>query len=273
MYIRKKIFTLLLFFVAVYTGHAVSQDFPSPTVVDTPEQTEPDTYLPPIENYPSLMIELLKADFLYSLDSTLSIPFQKVKKLDWSSLLRKNGAFLYSIRINKSRFALSLGCGWSTLYYAFTGRQEGGDTIYMTLKRSDVSRTDCEDLVNEAGKKYAYSAINIPFIDFLFRLRFNSVLHEPKAGFHGWLGGKVGVRRPASTITHYEEYKDPGASSVCEGNFNLKRLAFGIQAGIGYHRFGLVGGFNLTPLFEGKEGPVNAHRLRPFSLAIYVDLI
>ncbi|TSJ80525.1 outer membrane beta-barrel protein [Cardinium endosymbiont of Dermatophagoides farinae] len=196
-----------------------------------------------------------------------------MKKIDWNSLLRKDMAFVYAIRINQSRFALCPGIGWSSLFYPFAGEKRGDETAYPTLKRKTKSHTDCEDLDNTSDKKYAYSAIKISFIDLLLRLRFNSVLDDPKAGFHTWLGVKFGFRRSASTIVEYKEFGDSAASCVEEGSFNLKPYAWAFQAGVGYGRFGLTGAFYCTSLFEEKQGPSGSDSLKPFSLGIYVDLL
>lgn len=274
MYMKKKIFPLVLLFVTLHVAHPVSANGADPAAVDRQEtQPDTDTYLPPVQNYPSFTVEWLRMDYLYNLGSKQSVPFHKMKKMDWRSLFRGNGTLLYAIRINQSRFAFCPGIGWSTLYYAFAGENRGGEMIYPTLKRVSESHTDCQDLENKSGRKNSYSAVKISFFDFLLRLRFNSVLHEPKAGFHAWLGVKLGIRRSASTIIHYKEYGDAGASSVCESHFNLDPCAFGVQAGVGYHRFGLVGGFHLKPLFKQNQGPSNSDSFRPFSFGIYIDLI
>ncbi|WP_162790020.1 hypothetical protein [Cardinium endosymbiont of Sogatella furcifera] len=272
---KKKLLPLLLFFISTHVTHVVAVDEPARVAVDSLEDPS-DAYLPLVQNYPSLMLELLRMDYLYNLSSNQSIPFHSMKKLNWSGLLRGNGAMLYAIRLNQSRFAFCAGVGWSTLHYAFAGTegQDGeGKRVYPRLTRKSESRTVCEAMEHEQGKTILGAALNIPFIDLLLRLRFNSVLDDPKAGFHTWLGVKLGLRRRASMLIDYKEYSDSGTSSVEHAYFNLKHYAWGFQAGIGYSRFGLTGGFHLTPLFEKNQGPDHADSLRPFSFGIYVDLI
>ncbi|CAH2560032.1 hypothetical protein [Cardinium endosymbiont of Oedothorax gibbosus] len=268
---KKKIFPLLLFFVALHVVHPVSADDVDPVVMDT-QEIPADTYVPLIENYPSFMVEPLRMDYVYNLGSDQSKPFDKVRKFDWHSLLRGNVALLYAIRINQSRFAFCPGIGWSTLYYAFALEHKDGKMTCPTLERESESQTIDKYLENDADKKFIYSAFKISFVDLLLRLRFNSVLDEPKAGFHAWLGVKLGIRRSAFTIVDYKEYGHTGALK-CKGDFNFKPWAFAVQAGVGYHRFGLVGGFHLTPLFRQNQGPPHSDSLRPFSFGIYIDLV
>lgn len=272
---KKKIIPLLLFFVASHLPHAVSADDLDAAVVDT-QETPADIYVPLVQNYPSFTVEFLRMDYLCNLDSKASGSFHNMKKFDWHSLYRGNGAILYAIRINKSRFAFCPGIGWSSLYYVFAGREDKGNgngKVYQRLKRESKSSTKCEDIGNKPDREVLRSAVKIPFIDLLLRLRFNSVLEDPKAGFHAWLGAKFGLHRSASMMIDYKEYGELGASSVYEGSFSLKAYAWAFQAGIGYHRFGVTGGFQLTSLFKKGEGPVNSDSLRPFSFGIYVDLI
>ncbi|MCT4696991.1 MAG: hypothetical protein V3581_02390 [Candidatus Cardinium sp.] len=272
---KKKLLPLLLFFIFAHVTHAVAPDEPAHVAVDSLENPS-DAYLPLVQNYPSFMLELLRMDYLYNLDSNQSIPFHSMKKFNWSGLLRGNGAMLYAIRLNQSRFAFCAGLGWSTLHYAFAGTEgqdRDGKPVYPRLIRRSESRTLCEEMEHKQGKTILGTALKIPFIDFLFRLRFNSVLDDPKAGFHTWLGVRLGFRRRASMLIDYKEYSDSGASLVEHAYFNLKKYAFGFQVGIGYSRFGVTGGFHLTPLFEKNQGPDHANSLRPFSFGMYVDLI
>lgn len=237
------------------------------------DPTESDTYLPVVENYPILAFELLGMDYLYNQDSNSSSAFHTMKKFDWSGLFRYNGAVLYAIRMNKSRFAFCPGVGWSTLYYAFAGKKDGDEIVYPTLVKKSSSLTECEEPDKPDGMQLSYSAIKIPFFDLLFRLRFNSVLDEPKEGFHGWLGIKLGFRLNASTTIEYDHYNDKAASLVRKADFNLKSYAWALQAGVGYHRFGLTGAYYLTSLFQDKQGPAHSDSLKPFSIGIYVDLL
>ena len=272
---KKKILPLLLFLATSYFAHAVCEDHAPPAAMDTSE-TEPDTYLPPVENYLNFTVDLLRMDYLYNLDSKVSVKFHSMKKVNWHGLFHKNGAILYAIRLNQSRFALCPGIGWSNLYYAFAGTEDKGndnERVYPRLKRESELRTECKDLDNKQGRVVSGSAVKIPFIDVLLRLRFNSVLHDPKAGFHTWLGVKFGWRQGASMIIDYKEYNESGASKVYDGHFNLKPYAFGVQAGVGYGRFGFTGGFHFTSLFKQNQGPTHSDLLKPFSFSIYVDLI
>lgn len=272
---KKKLLPLLLFFISVHVTHAVDADKADHLAVDSLESPS-DVYLPLVQNYPSFTLELLRLDYLYNISSNQSIPFHNMKKIDWHSLLRGNGAMLYAMRLDQSRFAFCAGLGWSTLHYAFAGTEapsNDGERVYSKLTRQLESHTVCEEIEHKDGRTILGSALKIPFIDLLFRLRFNSVLDDPKAEFHTWLGVKLGLRRRASMLVDYKEYKDAGASSIENSCFNLKAYAWGVQAGIGYSRFGLTGGFHLTPLFEKNQGPSHSDSLRPFSFGIYVDLI
>ncbi len=268
---KKKILLLLLLLTASHIVRAGSVDNPPSSVVGIKEH-QPDTYLPLVQNYPSFMVDFLRMDYLYNLDSTKPIKFHSMKKVDWRGLLRGNVAVLYGIRINRSRFAFCPGIGWSTLHYAFTGKNKGDQAVYPTLKRDSEFRTECEDMDNSPGKTVSHSAFNINFIDILFRLRFNTVLEDPKVGFHAWLGVKLGLRYSASTTIDYKEYGSP-ASFIYNGHFNLSSYAIGFQTGVGYSRFGVTGGFHCTPLFKDKEGPAHANLLRSYSFGIYVDLV
>lgn len=274
---KKKLLPLLFLFVVAHITHPVSADDANPILADTqepePDTTQPDTYIPLVQNYFSFILEPLGVDYLYNKDSSVSGPFHSMKKIDWRSLLYGDGAILYAIRINKSRFAFCPGLGWSTLHYVFASKNDGDQMIYPTLKRQSEVRTDCQDLENKLGRTVLRSTLKIPFIDLLLRIRFNSVLEDPKEGFHTWLGVKFGLCRRATTVVDYQEYNDAGASSVYNSHFNLKSYAWAFQAGIGYYRFGLTGGLHLTPLFEQNQGPIHSDNLRPFSFSIYVDLV
>lgn len=274
-HMKSKILPLLFFFTTCHIFSAAATDSVGAPVVEE-QENQSDTYIPLVQNYPSFTVEFLGMDYLYNLDPKLSVKFHNMKKFDWSGLFRGNGAILYAIRLNQSRFAFCPGIGWSTLYYAFAGREDSGSDhgrIYPKLKRASESRTECEDIKHKQGRAVLGSALKIPFIDCLLRFRFNSVLEDPKAGFHAWLGVKFGFRRRPSMIINYRAYNDSGASSVDNGHFNLRRYALGIQAGVGYSRFGLIGGFHLTPLFEAGQGPSHSDALRPFSIGLYIDLI
>ncbi|MGI2257607.1 hypothetical protein ACRRVD_03660 [Candidatus Cardinium hertigii] len=288
---KKKILPWLFLFVALHFPYAASAgnaastpidaevdqpDSSSGNVASTPIDTEvdqPDSYLPLVQNYFSFVYEPLKMDYLYDRNSENSSKFPNTKKIDWTALFRNNTAFLYAIRLNKSRFALCIGGGCSSLYYSFIGEKRNQDIIYKELKRVSESDASFQDLDNTSGRKVSDSILNIPFFDFLVRLRFNSVLEAPKEGFHGWLGLKLGLRKRAAMKYCYKEYNDSGASLVTNGTFNLKPFACAFQTGMGYHRFGFTGGIHLTPLFEKNKGPDDSDSLRPFSFGIYVDLM
>ena len=237
------------------------------------ETYQPDSYLTLVENYCSLIFESLKMDYLYNLNAKNPSGFPVVKKLDWSTLFRKNWVFLYGIRLNQSRFAVCVGVGFSNLYYAFAGEKRGQDTIYKKLKRVTENDVIFEDLNNNPGRKVYRSTLKISFFDFLVRLRFNSVLEAPKEGFHGWLGFKLGLRSSAKMKYNYKEYDDSGACSATSGTFNLNACAPVLQVGMGYHRFGFVGGIHFRPLFQKNKSPAGSDSLRPFSFGMYIDLL
>lgn len=254
-----------------------SQDEP-PHIQDPQDlqatESEQDTFLlPPIGNYISFLAQPLKLDYLYNTDSTKSIGFDHMKPINWPSLLRANFSLLYAIRINQSRFAFCVGVGRSTLEYAFRPDKVAGATAYKTLKKKAEKETECIDLKDKPGRELLGSTINIPFWDIIFRLRYNTVLHAPKEGFNAWLGCKFGMRTSASTTIAYKEYNNKGAYKTSSGDFDLDSSSFELQLGLGYHRFGLMGGLQLTPLFKQNQGPSNANLLKPFSFSIYIDLV
>lgn len=291
IYMKKKILRSLFLSVALHLPYAASAGNTASTPIDTevgqpdasadnaaatPIDTEvdqPDTYLPVVQNYFSFIYEPLKMDYLYDSNSKNSPKFPSTKKIDWAALFPNNGAFLYDIRLNQSRFALCVGIGWSSLYYSFVGEKRGKDTIYKELKRVSESDVSFQDIDNTPGKQVYRSTLNIPFFDFLVRIRFNSVLEAPKEGFHSWFGLKLGLRKLPAMKYYYKEYNDSGASLVTNGSFNLKSFACVFQTGMGYHRFGFTGGIHLTPLFEKNKGPDGSDSNSPFSFGIYVDLM
>lgn len=213
-------------------------------------------------------------DYLYDLEKVKEDVLHRMKKFDWGNLLHGNAAFLYAIRLHQSRFAFCFGVGWSNLQYAFPSKEDtSGEVTYATLKKVSENKTECVEKNSRKGKKISYSRFEIPYIDLLARIRYNSVLDDPKQGFHGWLGFKLGFRRRAATTIGYREYDDPSASESHKGYFDTRLCAIGVQLGIGYYRFGLTGGLQLTPLFVKDKGPKDSNGLKPFSFGVYLDLL
>ncbi len=238
------------------------------------EEEVVDTYVPLIENYPLFSIEILRGDWLHQPASSVVLP---VKQFDFSSIFHGNVVLLYGIRLGKSRFALCPGIGYSSLQYAFAGKKAGGDILYKTLKRERKDRTECQDIDANTqlgeGTTVMRSTCTIPYFDILLRSRFNSVLDEPQGGFHFWLGVKLGIRMNVMTKIHYTEYDASDGFLIRSGSFNMKRFACGAQAGLGYHRFGLNGGYTWMSLFEKQQGPNGSNAVCPFGLGIYVNLL
>ena len=285
---KQKIFSCLCFVLIwahasvahpVFAEDIPAEDITSPDVTSSdvaPSQDKPseslDTYIPLIENYYSLIADFVGMDYLrQSKDSTVP-----VKLFDFSNLLRRNIALLYAIRINKSRFACCVGIGLSSLSYVFAPEKTGDESCYSTLKRKNAKDTLCEkidadrDLGDNEAKVYR-SVLTIPYGDLLFRLRFNSVLDDPKRGFYGWLGAKLGFRMNALTKIYYKEYDEAGAYLERSGTFNLNKLLVWLQGGLGYHRFGIVGGYSFSALFKEGCGPSKPESINPFSIGICID--
>ncbi|TDG95449.1 outer membrane beta-barrel protein [Cardinium endosymbiont of Culicoides punctatus] len=277
---KNKVVALLLIFFAnhaiVDVVHATAYrnvgESPA-TISDQENLPMSDAYVPPIENYFSCTSELLGMDYLLHQGSSAPIP---VKKFDFSGLFRHNIAFLYAIRINQSRFAFCPGVGFSSLKYYFDHMaNSSGKKIYKTLTRVGEKRTECKQidetqLIGNDGEVTG-SQFNISYFDVMFRVRFNSVLDEPKEGFHVWLGMKLGFRIGATTTIDYSEYNETGASLVRSGSFNLSRAHLSWQGGLGYSRFGLIVTHGLSSLFDENRGPDNA--IRPLSVGLYIDLL
>lgn len=280
IHMNTKALRLLLLLAAWPVTDAVSASSPTPIneahfpVVDDTQETAYDTYESPVSNYASFTIEFLGMDYVLDLDRHTSAPLP-LRKFDWGQVLRSNFALLYAIRVHQSRFAFCPGVGFSTLCYSFSAQKSGEGTIYKTLKRTGSKRTESQDIdtVAQLGRdaKVSSSCFKVPYIDFLLRMRFNSVLDEPKQGFHTWLGIKFSYRMFAKTIIEYSEYDDSGSVVERKGSFNLYPFAFGLQGAMGYNRFGLAGGYNFTPLFVKNQGPDNCNAIRPFYIGIYFD--
>ncbi|HLP35089.1 MAG TPA: hypothetical protein VK133_03815 [Amoebophilaceae bacterium] len=238
-----------------------------------PEEEVIDTYVPLIGNYPLFFIEALGSDWLHQANAVV-LP---VKQFDFPSLFHGNIALLYGIRLGKSRFALCPGVGYSNLEYAFAGKKAGGNTVHKTLKRERKDRTECQDIDTDAQlgaeTTVTRSTCTIPYIDVLLRFRFNSVIDDPQGGFHFWLGAKFGIRMNVTTQIHYTEYDTSSGSLTRVGSFNMNPVAFGPQAGLGYQRFGLSGGYTFTSLFKEDQGPNGSNKVHPFGWCIYLNLL
>ena len=91
-----------------------------------------------------------------------------------------------------------------------------------------------------------------------------------KDGFHGWLGCNLGIRVKTSVNINYRDY-DESACVNRSGSFCLRRVMFGGQLGMGYKRFGLLGKYSFTSLFD-KDKQVAFNALNPLSVALYIDL-
>ncbi|WP_339043905.1 hypothetical protein [Cardinium endosymbiont of Tipula unca] len=269
-----------MLFMASHSVHSVnvtvSEDIVQPAIVETQEVVPvDDAYVSPIENYFSLTAEFLGMDYLLNQANPAPLP---VKKIDFWCMFRANTAILYAIRINQSRFAFCAGIGRSSLSYSFPPTtHSGGEKTYKTLKRASKSHTACQQIDNVIqlgdGTEITESSFTISYFDVLLRFRFNSVLNEPKEGFHTWLGMKFGFRVGSSTTIGYSEHGESGASLVRCGSFNLNRTHIAIQAGLGYGRFGLTGAYGLNPLFDKGQGPNSSDVVRPLSIGFYVDLL
>lgn len=280
---KNKVTSLLLLFIASHSVHSVSATG-SEGVVESVESVVADTqtivpadeaYVSPIENYFSLTAEFFGMDYLLRQSNPDTLP---VKKFDFWAMLRANTAILYAIRINQSRFAFCSGVGRSSLTYYFAPTTNAsGDKTYKTLKRVGKDRTACQQIDNVTqlgdGTEVTESSMSISYFDILLRFRFNSVLNEPKEGFHTWLGVKLGFRVGSSTTIGYSEHGESGGSLVCHGGFNLNRTQLAIQAALGYSRFGLMATYGCFSLFDKGKGPKLSDAVRPLSVGVYVDLL
>ncbi|MBX9890588.1 MAG: hypothetical protein K2X94_04935 [Amoebophilaceae bacterium] len=281
---KQKIFSCLCFVLVwahVAVAHPVfAEDVTSSVVAETQAQSETqaqpseslDTYIPLIENYYSLITDFVGMDYLHQ-SETLTVP---IKLFDFSNLLRRNIALLYAIRIKKSRFACCVGMGLSSLSYVFSPEKKGDEFVYKTLIRKGAKETGCEaiDPNNHLGNgqaKVHRSIFTVPYGDFLLRLRFNSILDDPKLGFYGWVGAKISFRMNALTKIYYKEYDEAGACLERSGAFNLNKLLVWLQAGLGYHRFGIVGGYSFSSLFKEDYGPSKQDPINPWSIGICID--
>ncbi|ROT47316.1 outer membrane beta-barrel protein [Candidatus Cardinium hertigii] len=237
-----------------------------------------DSYTPLITNYYSCMIDF-PLDFLVNLDN--GKPPLPVEKFSLACLAHSpNIAFTYGMRIHTSRFAICPGIGCSSLKYSFKGHKSGEEMIFPALKRVKKDDTECSDIDpaadlhvadTEAKAKVSSSTFSVSYFDILLRLRFNSVLDEPKDGFYVWLGGKLGIRIDASSSITFSKYDESSVLSSTE-YYNLRRYVWGVQLGMGYHRFGLTAGYSFNSLFEDGQGPSGTNRIRPLSIGVQLDL-
>lgn len=277
---KNKVTSLLLLFIASHSVHSVSatvsEDVVESVVADTQVVVPADeTYVSPVENYFSLTAEFFGMDYLLRQPDPAPLP---VKQFDFWAMLRANTAILYAIRINQSRFAFCSGVGRSSLTYYFAPTTNAsGEKTYKTLERLSKDRTACKHIDNRMqlgdGTEVAESSMSISYFDILLRFKFNSVLNEPKEGFHTWLGVKLGFRVGSSTTIGYSEHGESSGSLVRHGSFNLNRTQLAVQAALGYSRFGLMATYGCFSLFDEGKGPNSSDSIRPLSVGVYVDLL
>jgi len=283
---KKKILLSLLLSIPLSVTHSIFASVESSVSsnelngqVDHQDQALDDLekYLPPIENYVVFTSDFLKLDYLLGKD----LP---VKKFDFANLFRfKNIGFLYAIRIKQSRFACCLGVGASNLGYVFNPRDKNksDNNIYSSLKiKSKFTKYEAITakylgLDDTDEVKVTKSCLTIPYIDFLLRFRFNSVLDDPKRGFYCWVGGKCGFRlHHATTQIMYDcgANGERGISLVRTGTYNIKPVSWWLQGSIGFSRFGIVAGYSLSPLFQKNKVDTPFDSANPFSIGISLDL-
>lgn len=237
-------------------------DLPPTQETDLPEN---DSYTPVIENYLSLNFCPIKQDFLYN--TAKQFP---VKKFNGWGICSANFSVLYACRINKSRFAICPGAGYSSLSYKSSSRKSDGKDVYKRFKKTNKSFTDCQDIVEEGDlSKINGAMLEVRYFDLLFRLRFNSVIDEPKEGVHLWAGLKMSFFGSAKQCIEGESKYEEVINTKCSVTLG-RPVAVACQFGMGYKFVGIMGEYYLTPLFGAQKGPSGFH---PFSIGLYLDLL
>ena len=173
--------------------------------------------------------------------------------------------FYYNIRLGTSHFVISPGIGLAFEGYQFEKKN--------TLVRSDGDR---DTIVKEASElfpknqKIHHSVLDARYVDLMLEARVNADSKYPKESFFAAIGGKVGMLWQASTTVSYKEDTQTKTCTHTEG-FNLNQLRYGLQARVGWGRFGLCYTHLFATLFQKDKGPEKT-TTQPCSLGLSVDL-
>lgn len=145
----------------------------------------------------------------------------------------------------------AIGIGYSNDNYysnAFISHYDSINGNYSTFKPFG----DLDSAIKR--NKYVTNYFEIPI-----ELRYRS---KPNVNGHSWkasVGFRVGFRLGSHTRTT----TDDGRFEIYNHDA-LRRIRYGVTARLGYGRFGFVGNYNITRLFEDNRG----HEMIPWSVGI-----
>lgn len=266
---KKGVLFCLLWIMPVCNLHANSstdiKDVVEHTQIDQ-KDLQADNITPVIENYTSFIFEWGSCACFLNQPEKDKLP---VYNFNWKALFTPNIAFLYAIRLNKSRSAFCLGFGYSTIAYAFPIYNDESYTLskdgncWKSLNKSDKGIFE-----GESVSLFRSSTLKISYIDTLLGFRFNTCLEDPKQGFFVWVGTKLGCLLNVGTTIKY--YANGQNRTLYRGGFdNIGKVTCFGEVGLGYNRFGIKVGYNFIDMFLKSD----LSSIRPLCVNVYVDLV
>lgn len=276
---------------------------------DSVDSCDTDCVKSGVGNYNSLVVSGFGLDLLLDVKGGRGGSSSREARLpvytfDFSNLFRRNTHYIRAVRIAGSRFAFCFGGGWRVVSYAFPRLEgEGVSSIVSQasrrsggIKRAALRRDgrgfvvvggggDANVLgsIETEGVNFGYgysvkrSVLELKYIDFLLRFRFNTSLESPKSGFFTWAGLKVGHLYDVKSLIEYEVDRR-SRSLVRSGDFGgLSKVSCLGEVGVGYARLGVEVSYDVVPLFrayQGVGGDSNLLSRHGFSVGLVViDLI
>jgi len=150
-------------------------------------------------------------------------------------------------RIGNSKFSVHPGIGLSLERFKLT------NNYTLTSTVSETQLIPASDLYPGVKK----SMLITNYIDVPVEIRFSTRPDDPSRSFRASIGGRVGYLYDSFTKI---KYSDEGEvrSIKNKQNYNLRKLRYGAFFKIGVGNLGLITHYNITPLFDDKEGPEQA---------------
>ena len=181
-----------------------------------------------------------------------------------------NISFYYNIPLGRSHFTISTGVGIGFEGYDFKKHNEK----YYTLVRGDGddrhTKFEKAAALLPKQKKILQSRLNAKYFDLGLALRFNANSKYPKESFWVAVGGKLGMLWKASTTIKYKEDGQTKKRTLSE-SYNLNQMRYGVQASLGWGRFGLCYTQFFSTFFDEGKGPGET-TTKPYSIGLSVDL-
>jgi hypothetical protein len=158
-----------------------------------------------------------------------------------------NVYYQFDKRIGTTKFSIHPGLGFSFERFKFS------NDYTLTSTVSETELIPGSDVVPGVKKSMLVTNyINIPV-----EIRFSTRPDDPSRSFRASIGGRVGYLYDSFTKIKYSQ--DGEVRSIKnKQNYNLHKLNYGAFVKVGVGNIGLISYYNLSPLFDAKEGPGQA---------------